>query len=209
MLKGKNLWGAAAAAMLVVSGLSIPSAQAGFIVTLVEQGTGVVATGSGTIDTTDLSLQQIAGFEPNIEADAAAISAGPAQATSGYLYTGSFSGLTVLGGSTGTIYANSGSGDIFGFIGFNGHLYLPNGYVSGSALSDTATYDNQTFASLDLTPGTYQWTWGSGADADSFTLQIGAAADVPEPTSLLLLTTGIFALGVVFQRKRTAPKFAV
>ena len=56
---------------------------------------------------------------------------------------------------------------------------MPIGYVSGSALSDTgATWDNQTFRSLDVTPGTYKWTWGSGANADSFTLNIGAACGV-------------------------------
>ena len=39
-----------------------------------------------------------------------------------------------------------------------------------------------------MTPGSYKWTWGSGADADFFQLDIveGAAA-VPEPSSILLL----------------------
>jgi hypothetical protein len=63
---------------------------------------------------------------------------------------------------------------------------LPQGYVSGDPLSDSATYTGATFASLGVTPGTYVWTWGSGADADNFTLQIGPTA-APEPSSLLLL----------------------
>ena len=50
-----------------------------------------------------------------------------------------------------------------------------------------ATYDNQTFMSLGVTPGTYEWTWGSGAN-QNFTLVIGAAA-VPEPSSVLLLAS--------------------
>ena len=56
---------------------------------------------------------------------------------------------------------------------------MPSGY-SGNTLSDTATYDNQTFNSLGVTHGTYVWNWGSGANADSFTLNIGTVA-VPAP----------------------------
>jgi hypothetical protein len=37
--------------------------------------------------------------------------------------------------------------------------------------------DNQTFSSLGATPGTYEWTWGSGAN-QSFTFDIEA---VPVP----------------------------
>jgi hypothetical protein len=82
-------------------------------------------------------------------------------------------------------------------------LIVPIGYVSGSALSDTSTYDNATFNSLGVTPGTYVWTWGSGANADSFTLNIGAAV-VPEPSSLLLLGAA-FAVLLFVVRARQAP----
>ena len=56
---------------------------------------------------------------------------------------------------------------------------MPSGYTSGSALSDTSTYDDASFSTLGVvTPGSYVWTWGSGADADSFTLDI---VSVPAP----------------------------
>jgi hypothetical protein len=45
-----------AAAMLIGCGLLAPSAQAGYTVTLTQQGSNVVASGSGTIDLTDLSF---------------------------------------------------------------------------------------------------------------------------------------------------------
>lgn len=61
------------------------------------------------------------------------------------------------------------------------------GYVSSSLLSNRSTYDNQSFSSLHLIVGTYQWDWGHGARADSFTLDISVADAVPEPPSLLLL----------------------
>jgi hypothetical protein len=72
--------------------------------------------------------------------------------------------------------------------------------MSGDPLSDTSTYDNATFASLGATPGTYTWTWGSGAHADSFTLQIGAAA-VPEPSTWAMMLLGFAGLGFAGHRK--------
>lgn len=75
-------------------------------------------------------------------------------------------------------------------------LSVPLDYVSGSALSDSSTYYSQTFSSLGVRPGSYVWTWGSGATADSFTLDIGS---VPEPSSALL-----FALGLLILARRVA-----
>jgi hypothetical protein len=66
--------------------------------------------------------------------------------------------------------------------------------VSGAALSDSATWDNATLSSLGLTPGTYTWAWGNGADADSFVIDIKATT-VPEPASLALLATSVLGLG--------------
>jgi hypothetical protein len=57
------------------------------------------------------------------------------------------------------------------------YLDVPAGYVSGTFLSDSATYSGKTLASLGVTPGTYVWTWGTGAN-QNFTLQI----PVPPPT---------------------------
>jgi hypothetical protein len=74
--------------------------------------------------------------------------------------------------------------------------------VSGTSVSDLTTFAGDTFASLGVTPGTYVWTWGSGATADSFTLQIGPAQTVPEPASLTLLAVGLAGLGMVLHRRR-------
>jgi len=55
-----------------------------------------------------------------------------------------------------------------------------------------------TFASMGLTPGSYTWSWGSGLNADSFTLNIVATpAGVPESGSTafsMLLGLGALAL---------------
>ncbi len=83
-----------------------------------------------------------------------------------------------------------------------GQLLLPSGYVSGTALSATDTYNNTTIAALGLAVGTYTYTWGSGANADSLVINIGPAA-VPEPASIVM-TGGMLGLGglVLAWRKR-------
>jgi MYXO-CTERM domain-containing protein len=78
------------------------------------------------------------------------------------------------------------------------------GYASNTLLVDSSTYANQTFSSLGVTPGTYVWTWGTGADQDSFTLIIRGAVPVPEPSALSQLGVGFagLALAAVWRRRR-------
>lgn len=56
-------------AMLIGSGLSAPPVRAGYIVTLAQVGSNVVATGNGTIDLTGLSFFEasanLAGINPS------------------------------------------------------------------------------------------------------------------------------------------------
>jgi len=163
-------------AMLIGSGLSAPPAQAAYIVTLEQVGNNVVATGSGTINTAGLNLTPFFPEQAEIEPAFGTIITGPATPTSRNASTGVV-GPTSFG-SGGTTLATIGSGDIVGITGSEHLIDLPVGYFSGSQLSDTATYTNRTFTTLDVTPGTYVWVWGSGADADFFKLQIGA---VPAP----------------------------
>jgi hypothetical protein len=172
-------------AMLLGSGLFGP-AQAGYMVTLEQVGSNVVATGSGTINLTALNFTEPASTSSILEPGGATISTGangqPGVGTAIDIYglgSGLISGPKSFGSEPNTL-ANSGTGDMVGIDGLNGSLAVPDGYVSGNSLSDTATYDNATIASVHVAPGTYVWVWGSGADADSFTLQIGPAA-VPAP----------------------------
>jgi hypothetical protein len=98
--------------------------------------------------------------------------------------------------------ADSGTGNVVGLLGLGGFLLVPTTYTSSTPLgTSTATWNNASFTSLQVTPGTYVWTWSSGADADSFSLQIGAA-EVPEPSSLPVLAIGLAGLGVVLRTRR-------
>ena len=85
-------------------------------------------------------------------------------------------------------------GQVFGVGGSIDMIIVPFRYVSGSSLSGTSTFDGATIASLGLTPGSYVYTWGSGVDADSMTVNI---AGVPEPSTWAMMGLGFAALGVV------------
>jgi hypothetical protein len=82
-------------------------------------------------------------------------------------YHGIFSSGPSVFGSGNFKTATSSSGEVAGVFGLDltlAEIFVPGGYVSDTALSDTATYASATFARLGHTPGTYTWTWGSGAD---------------------------------------------
>ena len=49
-----------------------------------------------------------------------------------------------------------------------------------------------------MTPGRYEWTWGSGAN-QNFTLVIG---EVPEPSTWALMLIGFAGLGFVGYRQQ-------
>jgi hypothetical protein len=177
--------------LLLGFGLSARPARAGFVVTLEQVGSDVVASGSGAIDLTDLSPPFFnIGFFSHLIPNDGVINTGQVSSIDEY------SGITgpTSFGSAGDEVASSGSGDLVGISGLEDDLVVPAGYISGEALSDSATYDNRTLASLGVIPGTYTWTWGSGPTADSFTLDIIAPAAVPEPSSLLLLAGGLIGL---------------
>lgn len=173
-------------------------ANASFIYTLTEVGSDVVGSGIGTLDTDDLGSPITAS-----NCNAGTIASGGE--ASGGASTGTCTGLFAITGpnsigSSNLEFANFASGDIVGAWGSDQELFVPNGYVSGTLLSNSETWDSATFASLGLTPGTYTWTWGTGKDADSFTLQVGSAA--PEPGTLSLLCLGAFALLSVRRARR-------
>ncbi len=187
---------AATLAIVLAWAFSVWPAQANsYVVTLEQVGSNVVATGSGALDLTGLNFLGPIAEDSGMQPFSGILITG--SAGTGALYLGSISGPNSFGGGSGTS-ADSGTGDLVG-IAFGGPLpglIVPQSYVSGSALSDSAAYDNATFSSLGVTPGTYVWSWGTGVD-EKFTLKIGAAA-VPDPGStfglLLVALSGLFGV---------------
>jgi hypothetical protein len=171
---------AAIATLLILSS----PAQAGYIVTLNQVGPNVVATGSGALDLTGL-------FGGGPASDQARLYPGGAQILTGSspdsLYFGNLAGPLHFGSGGPLQLATSGAGDLVG-IEEESFLLVPQGYVSGTALSSTATWDNATFSSLGVDPGTYEWAWGNGEN-QNFTLEI----HVPDRGS----TFGLLALSLI------------
>ena len=168
----------------------VQPAQA-FTITLEQMGSNVVWTGSGAINLTGLNfigagITNGSGVIPFN----GLIFMVPGNAD---VYTG-FTGPTSFGVGGNTI-ASSFSGDVFANV--FGILFLPVGYVSGNAISDSMTFNNATFASLGVTPGTYVWSWGDGAN-QMFTLRIGAVPDGGSTISLL----GCALLGLAALRRK-------
>jgi protein with PEP-CTERM/exosortase system signal len=181
---------------------SVRPAQA-YTVTLKQVGSNVVANGSGAIDLTGLLLfsgggECCSGILP-VEAT---ILTGPVSVVQIDNYeTFSFTGPSSFGSGFFT-FASSGSGDevaIFATDLFI-ELFMPQGYVSGTALSSTSTWNNATFASLGATPGAYVWTWGTGLANQIFTLQTGPAV-VPDGGSTVSLL-GCALLGLAALRRK-------
>ena len=205
MKQANRMVGASAIGAAMLIGLSA-SARAGYVVDLTETGGNVVATGSGAIDLTGLESNVLTGGMAFLNPSLGAIRTGPPPFTpiEGYDAVNGFTGPANFG-SGGAIVASSGSGDpvsfFFGFSASDNELDVPQGYVSNSALSDTSTYNGQTFSSLGATPGVYKWTWGTGAN-QSFTLVIG---EVPEPSTWAMMLLGFAGLGLAgWRHRRTA-----
>jgi PEP-CTERM motif len=170
-------------------------ADASVVIDIYQSGANVVASGSGRIDLTDLTAGATSFSEVGVVADEGIVAIGaPAEETnySSVIGPASF-------GSGGTELASTGSGDLFGVASIEGVIGVPENYVSGSTLFGSVTFDNATIASLGLTPGTYVYTWGSGAHADSLTVDI-----VPEPSTWVMMLIGFAGLG--FAGYRTSRK---
>ena len=154
------------------------SAHAVYTVYVVQSGSNVVATGSGSINTSALTLSGSLGCgngEGYIWASDAFLCA-PGALTEPY-FSG-VSGTTSFG--TGTLFAgDSRTGNGASIWGQKGWVSVPDGYISGSTLSGTVIWNGTTLSALGLTPGTYSWSWGSGANADSYVVKIGISPPTP------------------------------
>jgi hypothetical protein len=158
-----------AAALLL--GATIAAHASPYVVTLEEVESNVVATGSGTIDTTGLSVGAPSAAYSVIIPTLASIITGASSRTT--LLRGPIVGPPNFGSGGQTLPGVNG-GPAIGLIFNLGEIVLPENYTNNSTLKNSAMYGTATFATLGVIPGTYIWTWGPGAN-QSFTIQVGAA----------------------------------
>jgi PEP-CTERM motif len=188
----------ALAATLGIDLIYEPTARAAFVLKIEEVGPEVVAAGSGSIDLTDLRVDGYGKEPPYLASDKAIVRTGGSDVFVGY------DGATGPGnfGDDGSFPNSLGLGDSVGIAGAFGEVAVPFGYNSGDPLRSSAVWFNQSFAKMGIDTGTYVWTWGTGDNADSFTVEIA----VPEPSSWAMMLVGFAGLGIVGYRatRRTA-----
>jgi len=173
--------------------LSVQPAQA-YTVTLKQMGSNVVATGTGAISLTGLTFDIIVSPATGLNASSGTINMGQSNLNVPG-YTG-FTGPTNFGSGS-SFFPNTTSGD---FVGINvsfGNIFVPAGYVSNTALSNSMTFNNETLAGLGVTPGTYEWMWGAGLPNQNFTLIIGGAGVPDGGTTISLLGLGLLSLAAL------------
>lgn len=166
----------------------------------------MVANGIGSLNFTALTFQGFDFNGPLVNAGAGAVVLGP---TGSYAdYFGTISGPTSFG-SGGNIFASSGTSTApgssgAGVNGSTGLLLVPGGYFAGDPFTVSSTWNNTTISGLGLTSGTYTWTWGSGANADSLQVVIpGGITAVPEPSTLISAGMAVLlGLGYKLGRRR-------
>jgi hypothetical protein len=163
---------------------------------MTEVGSDVVANGSGSFNLTGLTYENSGSSAVEINPSSGEVGVGGGGFFDDLYFNNAGFGPGLIGptfGSGGHVTPSSGS--LTGFLLPNdGSLLLPQGYASDAALTESSTYSGTTFASLGITPGTYTWTWDTGAN--SLVLNV----IVPEPTSLALF--GAAAFGLIARRKR-------
>lgn len=167
------------------------SAHAAFTLNITQVGNNVVSSGTGTINLAGLNNLGLNTFwsQPQLQFDSIQIGSGAATAYTGYTGPSAIGPLPGISGAS----TNITTGDPVGLTLFNAvpRIFVPQSYVSGAPLAGTATFANKSIATLGLAEGSYQYTWGSGGNADSMTVNVSA---VPEPGSALLLAGSAAAL---------------
>jgi MYXO-CTERM domain-containing protein len=174
------------------------SARASFVVSIEQIGANVVASGKGSIDTNSLTaVNSGTSLEAGMDSNAAFLTLGGAPFASWRAFE------TVIGptnfGTGGTVFTPSSTGDLVSLQSGQA-IVVPADYVSGAALSASATFADTTLADLGLTVGQgFAWNWGTGADADSITLNI--VSSTPEPLPLALVALGLLGVGLLRRSK--------
>jgi hypothetical protein len=181
-------------------------ARAEVIITFFQQGPDVVATTAGSLNLTALTFAGGTGNTvPFVNPNRGYVNFG-AHRDSVQLYVGISPAQDFGFGDGGPA---SSSGPAFGIDG-TGRVVVtgvptiiaPFGFTGGSIQPSTDTWANTNIIALDLTPGTYGWTWGSVTNGNADDLKV-VISGIPEPATLTLLGVGaVDMMGYAWRRRR-------
>jgi len=154
-------------------------ASGNFNVSVSQVGPNVVWSGSGSFNLTSLTFDQnIPGVTGGFNQNFAQFIVGPTSSSGATTYSGSsFTTFPNNFGSGSGLVPSSSSGSLFGIVQTAGPIgprvvLVPSGYVSGTVISGSMTYNTQTIAGMGLTPGTYTWSWGTGGNTSTLVMTI-------------------------------------
>ncbi len=190
---------AAHVAAIVIATLGCATAaraqSSNYSITVSQVGNDVVVAGTGSINLTGLTFvgSTNVGLTSDIQ---------PYQMLLGNLGLASiYSGLISSYGApfaSSSALAQSDNGAGFAINNSLEELLVPQGYVSGTNLDSSSTFDNTTLAALGLNSGIYSWTWlGTNSidlDIPPSSSSSGGSSTVPEPSSLAILGLPVIAL---------------
>ena len=151
-------------------------ASGNFNVTISQVGPDVVWNGSGSFNLGDLSLIGTQNIGSGLLATQAIWAMGPVTTVEQY-GGASFTTYPTSFGTAGSYPSPTSGGSTFGILngGVSGRIVLvPSGYVSNTVISGTVTYPNTTIAGMNLAPGTYTWSWGTGGNTSTLVMTISS-----------------------------------
>ncbi len=201
--------------LLVALALSIvvSPAYAVLTFTLKQQGPNVVATVSGSVNTTAIPAS---GTSVSCNGTTGVGAFQPGTGTLCVAGSGAIAHPGLVGptnfGSGPTSLAASGTGDIAYVQGSSAAVFLPDGYVSGTPLSGSSVFAGTTLDAMVDTRGTYTYTFGTGPTADRVVVIIGegvqaAAAPIPALGEHALLALGaLLVVGAALALRKSAAR---
>ena len=179
--------------------LSANTANAAVMINFADVGGNVVATLTGSLDTTGLTSEGIFFLNVATQANAGYIGIGAED-----VFVNAFSGFTGPSGfGPGSDFvdadASVGSNFAFNATGFGTpFIFVEQDYVSGSALAGTATFLGTSLATLGLATGSYVYN----SSADTVTINVGPTGAVPEPATWAMMIAGVGMAGGALRRRK-------